>query len=182
MEMSRQLRTAIVILTLATFALLLGCEDPPPPPAPPPPKMEPLPTKPAVTTEEAAKQAEMALTEKDFLERVDNRDPFRSFIAMFQATKTRYVGSQVKVKMRRYALDELKLIAVIAGPTVRPIAMFRDPAGLGVTVKRGDYISKSMGKIKQILNDKVIVTIEQSMDDTSSKSDRVIDLYEKAKM
>jgi Tfp pilus assembly protein PilP len=57
--------------------------------------------------------------------------------------------------------------------------MFRDPTGLGVTVKRGDFISKNAGKVKQILSDKVVVEIEEQSEDKSSLVDRVIDLHPK---
>jgi Tfp pilus assembly protein PilP len=79
--------------------------------------------------------------------------------------------------MKRYALDELRLVAVVTGSTVRPVAMFTDPTGLGVSVRRGDYISKGMSRVKQILDDKVIVEIEERSEDQKSRSERVIDIH-----
>ena len=48
-----------------------------------------------------------------------------------------------------------------------------------VELKRGDYISKSAGKVKQILPDKVIVQIEEQSEDRKRFADRVIELHDK---
>ena len=127
---------------------------------------------------QTAAKMTMELEEKDFFEGANNRDPFRSFLAEFNRSPRKVSKQQRKVILPRYALDELKLIAVVTGG-IRPCAMFRDPSGLGVTVKRGDYISKSAGKIKQILSDKVVVEIEEQSEEKNSFVDRVIDLHPK---
>lgn len=165
--------------------LLLGCDDGPPPKKEEPKAEAKVPTKKAAgpltgMPKKPVKlaKAELELTERDFLERHDNRDPFHSFILRVSSGNRRSDRRQRKVVLKRYALDELKLIAVITGQT-RPRAMFRDPKGLGVTVKRGDYISKSEGKVKQILSDKVIVEIEASAESRRSRSDKVIPLHTK---
>ncbi len=160
--------------------LLLGCDDGPPPKKEEEKKKEPAKKAPVAAPTKKAKKpvkAEMELTERDFLERIDNRDPFHSFILKVAAGNRRPGRRQRKVVLKRYALDELKLIAVVTGQT-RPLAMFRDPKGLGVPVKRGDYISKSEGKVKQILPDKVVVEIEASSESRRSKSDKVIPLHQ----
>ncbi len=56
----------------------------------------------------------------------------------------------------KYSLEELALIAVVSGDE-SPRAMFRDPLGLGQTVKQGDFISKSGARVSKILSDRVIV-------------------------
>ena len=163
--------------------LLLGCDDGPPPKKDEPKADAPAKKAAAVAGPVKKKKAEkpgIVLTERDFLERMDNRDPFHSFILRVASGSRRAGRRQRKVVLRRYALDELKLIAVITGQA-RPRAMFRDPKGLGVTVKRGDYISKSEGKVKQILSDKVIIEIEASAENRSSKSDKVIPLHTKGR-
>jgi type IV pilus assembly protein PilP len=81
--------------------------------------------------------------------------------------------------LRRYGLDELTLIAVVTGRSVRPRAMFRDPNGLGVTVKRGQRVSKNAAKIKRILHNKVVVEIEEQSEDKTSRVDRIIELHPK---
>ena len=165
--------------------LLLGCDDGPPAKKEEPKAKAEIPTKKAATPVAGAPKklvklakVEIELTERDFMERIDNRDPFHSFILRVASGTRRADRRQRKVMLKRYALDELKLIAVVTGQT-RPRAMFRDPKGLGVTVKRGDYISKSEGKVKQILSDKVIVEIEASAESRRSKSDKVIPLHTK---
>jgi len=170
---------------LAGLLLLLGCDDGPPADkaeAKAEEKKAEAPTKTAPVAGGPKKpiklaKAEMDLKENDFIESHNNRDPFHSFILRVSSGSRR--GSrQRKVVLKRYALDELKLIAVVTGQA-RPRAMFRDPKGLGVTVKRGDYISKSEGKVKQILSDKVIVEIEASAENRRSRSDTVIPLHTK---
>lgn len=177
---ARAARAGWCVLVACSLALAVGCDDGPPPAkdkdeakdepkakaAPPP---GPAPRNPKLPAE----NTRLVLSEKDFTERDDNRDPFRSFIQKFAAGPRRGDGRQRKVVMRRYALDEITLIAVVTG-SIRPRAMFRDPKGLGITVKRGDYISKSEGRVKQILVDKVIVEIEEKAENTSRRSDRVI--------
>ncbi len=60
----------------------------------------------------------------------------------------------------KYSLDELILIAVISGDA-NPRAMFRDPTGLGQTVKRGDYLSKSAARVTKILSDRVVLEMSE---------------------
>ena len=114
------------------------------------------------------------LTDEDFVCTIDkNRDPFRSYLRELATPMRRTVKVQRKVLMQRYALEELKLIAVVTGRT-KPLAMFRDPTGLGISVMRGDYLSKSAGRVKQILPDRVIVQIEEYTEDQQRVAERVV--------
>ncbi len=45
---------------------------------------------------------------------------------------------------------------------VTPRAMFRDPGGLGQSVKKGDYISKAGARVTKILSDRVIVELTET--------------------
>ena len=72
-------------------------------------------------------------------------------------TKTR----QVPAIFDKFALEELSLIAVVSGDA-QPRAMFRDPGGLGQTVKRGDYVSKAGARITKILSDRVILEVAET--------------------
>ncbi len=177
---------------LVTLLLLVpvACDDGPPPldeaPSKKPTKGEANPEARAVaaklTKKMTAKKAtqakvELSLTETDFVESTSNRDPFRSFLGMFSTTSAATVKLQRRVLLKSYSLDELKLIAIVSGNT-RPVAMFIDPSKKGVTIKRGDYISKSEGRVKQILPDKVIIEIEEKADGRNSRTDRVIVLHE----
>ncbi|MCK5797208.1 MAG: pilus assembly protein PilP [Deltaproteobacteria bacterium] len=119
------------------------------------------------------------LGDQDFVESPSNRDPFRSYMSEFNsATERRQLVVTRRILLRRYGLDELTLVAVVTGG-VRAQAMFRDPTGLGVTVKRGDYISKSDGRIKEILPGRVVVEIKENYEGGQKMADRVIELHQK---
>jgi Tfp pilus assembly protein PilP len=176
-------REALLFAALVAGLLGLACEDPPKPAAPtPPPAAAPKPApKPAATAPKPAEPVkvveEKTLSDEDFVESIENsRDPFRSYLKEFSAPMKRTVKVQRKILMARYGLSELALIAVVTGP-VRARAMFKDPTGLGVAVKRGDYISKNEGRVKQILPDKVIVELKEQSEDQQKVGDRVIELH-----
>ena len=175
-----------VLLSFLSAGLLLGCDDPKPKPPTskrpgagrrrgrrPPPRRPP---NAAAAVHRKAKPLELA--EPDFLASPTNRDPFKSYLGEFITPQRRVAKLQRNVKLQRYALDELRLIAVVTGQT-RARAMFRDPKGLGVAVKRGDYISKSGGRVKQILPGKVVVEIQEQLEGGQKMADRVIDLHPK---
>jgi Tfp pilus assembly protein PilP len=162
---------------LVALLTLGGCDDPPPPNQQPAPKRGPRPRpKPA---EKPKPEAQLELTEVDFIEGSNNRDPFRSFLAEFKPKTVRRGPVQRKVILPRYGLDELRLIAVVSGRAVRARAMFRDPKGLGVAVKRGDRISKSEARVKRILRDSVVVEVQERSEDRSQVAERVIELHPK---
>lgn len=197
----RALPAPALLLAALLLAACGGSEGPPPgwepmpanpskggapPPAPPPGGGPPGAPGGPGEPEKPLPKMDIKLTEADFIEGTDNRDPFRSFVTgAGGGSPERTTQLERKVFMPRYGLDELRLIAVVAGRSVRPRAMFRDPSGLGVTVKRGDFISKSGSKIKRILRDKVVVQIEEIVETRGEKSaqttytDRVIELHPK---
>jgi Tfp pilus assembly protein PilP len=100
------------------------------------------------------------LREDDFLENEErNRDPFRSYLRLFtdkQGPKT----PKVPAIFDKFALEELTLIGIVSGDAM-PRAMFRDPGGLGQTIKRGDYVSKSAARVTKILSDRVILELNE---------------------
>ena len=101
------------------------------------------------------------LREEDFAENDDtNRDPFRSYLDTWIERGPKITTSAVSAIFSKYALEELTLIAVISGDA-NPRAMFRDPTGLGQTVKRGDYLSKSAARITKILSDRVVLELSE---------------------
>jgi hypothetical protein len=99
------------------------------------------------------------LRDEDFVESDDNRDPFRSFLSDFVE---RTVAQQhvVPAVFEKFALEELTLIAIVSGVT-QPMAMFRDPGGLGQVLRRGDYLSKSAARVTKILPDRVILELTE---------------------
>jgi Tfp pilus assembly protein PilP len=101
------------------------------------------------------------LREEDFAENDDsNRDPFRSYLDTWIERGPKVTTSVVSAIFAKYSLEELTLIAVISGDA-NPRAMFRDPTGLGQTVKRGDYLSKSAARITKILSDRVVLEMSE---------------------
>jgi Tfp pilus assembly protein PilP len=101
------------------------------------------------------------LREEDFAENDDsNRDPFRSYLDTWIERGPKITTTVVQAIFSKYSLEELTLIAVISGDA-NPRAMFRDPTGLGQTVKRGDYLSKSAARITKILSDRVVLEMSE---------------------
>lgn len=132
--------------------------------------------------EAQASEDKDALGPENFQETLTNRDPFRSFVNVFKPQeKPQVVWQPGKVLMEDYNLDELKLIGIVQGRDVRPFAMFRSPKGVGIAVKRGDFISKSQARVKQILSDRVVLELAEQLEDRTSLADRVIDLHPRAK-
>ncbi len=80
-------------------------------------------------------------TENDFAENDHNRDPFRSFASLFVDRTNRSVKNELPVILPQYAIDELKLVAIVLAGDY-PRAMMLDPTGKGWVVKRGDYIGR----------------------------------------
>ncbi|HXI57397.1 MAG TPA: pilus assembly protein PilP [Polyangia bacterium] len=110
----------------------------------------------AAAAARAAVLRKKVLKDEDFVENEEsNRDPFHSYLRLF-VDKLTIKTRKVPAIFDKYSLEELALIAVISGDE-NPRAMFRDPLGLGQTVKQGDYISKSGARVTKILSDRVIV-------------------------
>jgi Tfp pilus assembly protein PilP len=115
----------------------------------------------AIAAQRAAALRKKTITDEDFVENDDvNRDPFHSYLRLFvdkETIKTR----RIPAAFEKLSLDELSLIAIVSGDAV-PRAMFRDPAGMGQTVKKGDYISKTGARITKILSDRVVVELMET--------------------
>jgi type IV pilus assembly protein PilP len=82
------------------------------------------------------------LNDTDFVEiEGQRRDPFRSYAAMFATERGTRVGPQVPVLLGEFAVDELRVIAIVSGIGT-PRAMLVDPQGIGTIVRRGDYVGR----------------------------------------
>jgi Tfp pilus assembly protein PilP len=88
-----------------------------------------------------------------------NRDPFRSYLRLFTA-KEGPKAPKVPAIFDKFALEELTLIGIVSGDA-NPRAMFRDPGGMGQSIKRGDYVSKSAARVTKILSDRVILELNE---------------------
>jgi type IV pilus assembly protein PilP len=107
--------------------------------APPPPVNRSA--SPAASASAAATPKGAELNENDFAENDHNRDPFRSFASLFVDKTNRSVKNELPVILPQYAIDELKLVAIVLAGDY-PRAMVLDPTGKGWVVKRGDYIGR----------------------------------------
>ena len=136
----RALRAALTTVALA--GLLVACGSKPTTTTndlPPPPPRRLAPVASASTSVSAPK---LELTEGDFTPSDQNRDPFRGYAEIFAAQNTKKSAAQQKIVADRYALDELKLVAVVTGNTASR-AMFVDPSGKGHVVTRGELVGRS---------------------------------------
>ena len=114
--------------------------------------------------EEARKRT---LSKEDFTETEQNRDPFRSFLSSFATQQVR--NKEHPIILDKFAIDELRLAGIVTGE-LAPRAMFIDPTGQGVTIVRGDHISKVDALVTRIASDRVYVRIEE---DTGTDKPRV---------
>jgi len=138
------------------------------PPATPTPTGKPAVAAAAVPVDPVAAAALRAaalrkkvLRDDDFVENDEvNRDPFHSYLRLF-VDKGSVKNRKVPAVFEKLGLEELALIAIVSGDAT-PYAMFRDPAGLGETVKKGDYISKSSARVTKILSDRVVVELMET--------------------
>ena len=145
-----------------------------PPPAPNVPAATPLSQTAQKLLDEVRKHE---LANEDFVENDNNRDPFRSYLATFAAQPT-LIGKQHKIILQKFALDELKLSAIVSGDAVAPRAMFLDPSGLGISVQRGDHVSKADALVVRIAPDRVFFNIEEDAGSGKTRTqERVIELH-----
>jgi len=107
----------------------------------PPAKVAEAPYTPA---EPGAPMKQIDLPESAFVETDENRDPFRSYIQVFnvQAVPTEDLLPSQPVLLEEHSLDELRLIAIVSGQAGNPRAMLVDPGGKGWVVRRGDYVGR----------------------------------------
>lgn len=147
-------RHARALPLLAAFALVapVGCGDDAPPPAPPAP---PRPANPATGANapgaagaNAANRRnndppppQMQITDNTFSE-PPSRDPFRSYARLFVTQTVDLTGGSRDVKLARYSLDDLHLVAVVVG-TDSPYAMVVDPSHAGTILRRGMYVGRA---------------------------------------
>ncbi len=145
--MTRASRARWASLASIVMALVVsGCDDPVQVGAPASPSGGAAPAPaPGAATEVDAGAPDAAprgdgYHDDDFVEvDVQSRDPFRNFVRSF-ATRTS-AAPQRRVLMPTTSVDEMSLIAIISG-VPQPRAMLVDPAGVGHSVRRGDYIGR----------------------------------------
>jgi type IV pilus assembly protein PilP len=173
--------------------LLVACGGPSdkdreaPPPKPPPKPAVPA-GSPVAALQPGVDQSKEALltevrkrplTNDDFKESPTNRDPFRSFLTTF-ATQIINVKPQHRIILEKFALEELKLIAIVGGNGTPPKAMFVDPTGMGVSVVRGDHVSKSDALVTRVAPDRVFFQMEEDLGagGKPKQTEKVIELHQ----
>jgi type IV pilus assembly protein PilP len=80
--------------------------------------------------------------ETAFTESEHSRDPFRNYAKIFVDEVRGQVRSQREVVLEQYAIEELRLVALIQ--RIEPArAMLVDPSGVGHVVQRGQFIGRA---------------------------------------
>jgi Tfp pilus assembly protein PilP len=178
------MRAAVLMVLIASCG---GDEAPPPAPKPKAaaPAAQPSGAVSALApTVEQSKEALLAevrkrqLSNEDFVESDSNRDPFHSYLSTFAAQVV--INKQHKILMEKFSLDELKLIAIVGGEGSPLKAMFVEPSPpmAGVTVVRGDHVSKADALVTRIAPDRVFVQIEEDAGNGKVKTtERVLELH-----
>ena len=162
-----------VLLALALCVVVTsaagGCKDKPPlpgkatktivsaperMPAPPSPKATEPGTEP---TDAIPPEFQEGNKEASVYRPKSERDPFKSFVATrTEATLKTRKAPKVKTPLQRYSLDQLKVVGIIAGGTVRK-ALVEDDVGKGYVVSAGDAVGSEGGKITSIRQDRIII-------------------------
>jgi Tfp pilus assembly protein PilP len=178
-------------LGLTCVLLLAACGNDAADRAAPPPHAPPRPAAPAgspvAALQPGVEQSKEALlqevrkrqlTNDDFKETPTNRDPFRSFLTTF-ATQVVNVKPQHRILLEKFALEELKLIAIVGGNGTQPKAMFVDPTGTGITVIRGDHVSKVDALVTRVAPDRVFFQLEEDLGAGGKPklTERVVELH-----
>src|SRR3954465_5477552 len=156
---------------------------PPPKPAPKAGGAASSPVAQLSTPIPASKEALLAevrkrvLTNEDFAESDNNRDPFRNYLATF-AAQPAIVTKQHKIVLQKFSLDELHLVAIVGGEGMPSRAMFIDPSGMGVNVVRGDHVSKADANVVRIAPDRVFFEWDEDLGGGKTrKVERVVELH-----
>lgn len=127
-----------LVLALASQGCGSSSSPPPPPTAAP---AAPRPSVVASASASASASNAVVFNEADFTESDSSRDPFHPFAQVVKPTGETKVVPQYQVVLEKYAIDELKLVAIVnSGDGMK--AMFVDPQGKGWVIARGAHIGR----------------------------------------
>ncbi len=162
-------RDALLFITGLVLAAVIGCGDPP---------EEAVSTRIPSLSETTLPGIAPAVSAPAFdilqlpeLAGDKQRDPFRAHVRRVEPPE--FLELDVPIKGKAFSLDELSLVGVVEGD-VEPVAMFRNPRGRGYMARRGDYLSRSVARIKLIQKDKVVV--EFPFRKAGARGERIIKL------
>jgi type IV pilus assembly protein PilP len=85
------------------------------------------------------------------------RDPFEPFIKIEEKKPRAPKAFVAKTPLQRYAMEELKLVAIIWGEGLHARALVEDPQGKGYVVTTGTHVGDRGGKVVRIQPDRVVV-------------------------
>jgi type IV pilus assembly protein PilP len=138
-------RSSKLTFHVVVALVALGCGDDPPAPAAAASAAAPADATPApgaASEEQDKAEAPPVIGPIDFSEVSRMRDPFMSYAEEFAVEAKKRVKSQREVVLDQYALDELKLSALVTG--IRPpLAMLIDPTKTGHVVQEGQFVGRS---------------------------------------
>ncbi len=137
----RTLPLAVVAGGLSLVFVAEGCGSSTSTPPPPPGAAAAARPSASAKASASASASAIVFNEGDFTESDSSRDPFHPFAQVVKPTGDTKVVPQYQVVLEKYAIDELKLVAIVnAGDGYR--AMFVDPSGKGHVVTRGMHIGR----------------------------------------
>lgn len=159
---------ALVLCVLVACAAG-GCKDEPPAPRQvtkkvvPAPEQVPVPPEPKATEPGSESAETLPLEppeekqEASVYRPKSDRDPFKSFVTTrMEATVRTQKAPRIKTPLQRYSLDQLKVVGIIAGGTMRK-ALLQDDVGKGYVVSAGDAVGSEGGIITSIQEDRIII-------------------------
>ena len=129
---------------------------------PPSPEKKPMIQPDEPSAELPAKEVGKQLTY--FYDPKGKPDPFQPlFEAEVQVAPAKKKGKQKKrlplTPLQRIDLSQLKLVGIIVSPTGNK-ALVEEPSGKGYVIANGTYVGRNFGRVKEILDDRVIVEEE----------------------
>jgi len=139
MSRVRSNRVSMVLLAIASIGSLVGCGSTTA--LPPPPAGAATPAARAAVSAPAPVVLPGVFGEAELQESDTTRDPFRSYAKSLLPTETEVVP-QYPVFAEKYAISEVKLVAIVPADGDGPRAMFVDPQGKGWIVQRGAHIGR----------------------------------------
>jgi len=144
------MKLRLLLVTTLVAAWACGGGPKPAPRAPEGPRAAPVAPIAAAAPTDKPPGAEWSYTS------VGKRDPFRSFLAEFEATAQAGAG-RCPTPLGRFEVEQLRLVAVVTGLD-DPVAMVQAPTGVGYSVRRGACIGKNGGTVAAVRSGEVVVS------------------------